>query len=731
MLHHGVKSGEKYPTKVRHFCLALVTYSTRAYQFIRKSFHNHLPALRTIKAWFANSDIRGDPGIQDETIERLKKIAAEYKEKNGHDLICCLIFDEMHLRKQILFSMEKMEYVGFANYGRKPGNEQTSFAKQAIVFLLNGIDVNFEFPVVYHFIDDLDMHQRKNLIEEVIAMVTRCGIRITNLTFDGYSANMPAMELLGAELKINLKQKNRKFRPFIVNPINKNKIFVMLDPCHMEKLIRNRWATCKVFFDGAGNKIEWKYIEDLHKYSCQNDFRTHKITKKHMQWERNAMNVRIAVETFSESVASSIEYLMEHKVPEFIGARPTIDFVRRMDTLFDIFNSRNSNNNNIFKNKMSMENKRVIYDFFRKTIQFFKTLKTEVSFYKMVEKDEGKEDKCDNKAKKSKKERVVVKTEVMPILHTRHKVGFIGFIISMESLMRMFEEYVEENKFITAIPTYCLLQDAVEMMFGRIRACGGSNNNPNVLEFKGAYRRIQCNMRMDLSPGSNCRMFDMFLPHNLFYSNIYFVSSRRARIVLDEKKYEQQKKFIIESIDENNDPDIGEPDDADNNVESVFATQHILDGTSQFMVAYIASQIEKKIINCKQFYCNDCRLVFDQNEKTRSIDAKFLGWVPCATTIEICSHAEKFFKLYNVQQSQPQFDFKVLYCLIFRSMDFTKLFPKSAFQCDVSHKYQFVKCIVGQYIATRAYHVSKQFTLDQQDKMIRQQCNRLVNFKGL
>lgn len=96
----------------------------------------------------------------------------------------------------------------------------------------------------------------------------------------------------------------------------------------------------------------------------------------------------------------------------------------------------------------------------------------------------------------------------------------------------MFEQYVEKEKSFESIPTYNLNQDPIEMMFGRIRSCGGYNNNPNVLQFKGAFRKIQCNMRLDLSPASNCQMFDMHLPNNLFYSNIYFVSSKRAKIVM-------------------------------------------------------------------------------------------------------------------------------------------------------------------------------------------------------
>lgn len=156
----------------------------------------------------------------------------------------------------------------------------------------------------------------------------------------------------------------------------------------------------------------------------------------------------------------------------------------------------------------------------------------------------------------------------------------------------------------------------------------------------------------------------------------------------------------------------------------------LLDGTSRFMNTYIASSIERKIMQCKSFHCNGCVSVFDENDKTNSIDSRLMNKRPCISTVEICETAEIFFKLYDIQQSKPEFDFKVLYCLIFRSMNFEKLFPKSKFKCDANHKYQFIKCFVGQYVATRANHTSKQFTLDRQEKIIRQQYNHLVNFRG-
>lgn len=312
-----------------------------------------MPGLRTIRNWFANSDLKGEPGFQDEQLERLKKIADDYKSKYDHQLKCSLVFDEIHLRQQVLWAVHQMDYVGYINYGQR--SDKNTVAKQAIVFLLNGIDVNFEYPVAYWFIDELDATERSALLDKVIATVTRCGVKITNLTFDGHAANIPACEMLGAKLKINYKGESRDFKPYIVNSINIERIHIICDPCHMEKTIRNRWASCQHFYDSNGQKIDWNYIVELHKYSSKNDFRTHKLTKKHLEWKRHSMNVRMAAEIFSESVASSIEFLMEQGIPEFQGARATIQFIRRMNTLFDIFNSRFSDDRNIFKRKLSSQ----------------------------------------------------------------------------------------------------------------------------------------------------------------------------------------------------------------------------------------------------------------------------------------------------------------------------------------------------------------------------------------
>lgn len=436
VLHCGIKSNEKYSENIRHFCLALHYYSPRAYDFIRKTFNNHLPHPKTIQNWYANSDIRGDPGLQMYNINRLRNISDSYKEKHDTNIICSLVFDEMCLRKQVFWSVEQYECVGYApNNAPNAEIHNSPFVKQAIVFILNGINVNFEFPIAYYLIDTLEKVQRKNLLQEIINAVTNTGVRIKNVTFDGCPSNIGMCELFGA----NLNVESTSFQPYFSNPINNDKIHIILDPCHMEKLIRNTLANKGVIFNDSNDKIEWRFFESLYEYSREHDMKTHKLTKKHLQWKRNAMNVRLAVETLSESVANSMKYLADQGNPNFQNAGPTIEFIRIMNKLFDIFNAKNSTSINIFKNALGEGNKRIIFDFFRTTIDYLKGLKIQ-----------------DIRFTKGVRDKVVEKFVLIPVLDSRNKTAFRGFIADMHSVMSMYTELVEKEHLLKELPTYYL-----------------------------------------------------------------------------------------------------------------------------------------------------------------------------------------------------------------------------------------------------------------------------------
>ena len=59
--------------------------------------------------------------------------------------------------------------------------------------------------------------------------------------------------------------------------------------------------------------------------------------------QKNKMNVKLAAETLSTSVADAIENLREDKkIPEFEGSEATCKFISIIDKLFDICNSQSS-----------------------------------------------------------------------------------------------------------------------------------------------------------------------------------------------------------------------------------------------------------------------------------------------------------------------------------------------------------------------------------------------------
>ena len=67
-----------------------------------------------------------------------------------------------------------------------------------------------------------------------------------------------------------------------------------------------------------------------------------KLTMGHINFEQQKMKVKLAAQALSSSVATAIEYCGEVlKMPQFEGSGGTVKFLRTIDKLFDILNSRN------------------------------------------------------------------------------------------------------------------------------------------------------------------------------------------------------------------------------------------------------------------------------------------------------------------------------------------------------------------------------------------------------
>jgi hypothetical protein len=135
---------------------------------------------------------------------------------------------------------------------------------------------------------------------------------------------------------------------------------VILDMCHMVKLIRNNLFK-QSFIVKDGKRIIWKFhamleelqtVEGLHLGT--------KLTPSHINFDGEKMKVKLAVQLFSEFTTSGLDYMRKTDYPGFEQSEETAIFDRLINDDFDIFNSKNGNATHL-KKPLQKENSENIF----------------------------------------------------------------------------------------------------------------------------------------------------------------------------------------------------------------------------------------------------------------------------------------------------------------------------------------------------------------------------------
>lgn len=224
-------SSKQYDEEVRKFALTLQCHSNRAYAFayVRTKFSKNLPHVSTLRKWYQNSSASGEPGFCTQSFQKLKQLANEQK-ANGNELIRSLIFDEISTKQNIQWSDCQKKLLGHITFGFRPDGEEVPLANNVIVFMLNGVNVDFTFPVANYFIRSLLAEEKVRLLQDVFEAINACGVRVVN---DGLLSNFTMSGLLGASFT------EKHFKAYFFLPNDNRKTFITLDPSHMLKLSRN------------------------------------------------------------------------------------------------------------------------------------------------------------------------------------------------------------------------------------------------------------------------------------------------------------------------------------------------------------------------------------------------------------------------------------------------------------------------------------------------------------
>lgn len=426
----GVKGGDKYPPSVRAFCLSLHYISPRAYEYVREKFAKHLPHVQTIRQWYRNSNLDAKSGINTHSLDALEALSKTMDKP----LVINLNFDEMNIHRGMTWCRATNKFVGLIDYGTHSPDDEFTLAKDVIVYMAVGVNSHFQQPIAYYFINTLKGPERAELILNVIAEISKRGIKIADISCDGHKANPLMFKHLGTQLKLV----DGDFKSFIINPHNNEKINIIIDPSHAIKLVRNTFGNRKIIFEND-DEIRWQYLVDLVSYSGKHNFGlTHQLTKRHLQFQDRTMHVGTAVQTLSNSTANSLQFLKDNGVDNFSGAGPTIKFIKIFNDLWDVFNSRRIRDKVPFKSALNQNNFAAISEFLLEAKKYIFSLR-------IMNKRTGL---------------------MVPIVESDYNTAFRGFILNINSLIAMYEEYVQQKNWMNFISTYWLSQDHLEMFFG-------------------------------------------------------------------------------------------------------------------------------------------------------------------------------------------------------------------------------------------------------------------------
>lgn len=160
--------------------------------------------------------------------------------------------------------------------------------------------------------------------------VDKTGAVVKSLTLDGLRANFAMIKELGANCMNDA--------PYFSTPANPDeKIYVIWDAPHMMKLARGCFKYHNLYYHGK--PMHWDFIVNLHEMQRERNINLgNKLTNMHLDFHVKPMNVRLAAETLSKSVAQCIDQLREDGYEKFQDSQTTTEYIRNIDKTFNILN---------------------------------------------------------------------------------------------------------------------------------------------------------------------------------------------------------------------------------------------------------------------------------------------------------------------------------------------------------------------------------------------------------
>jgi len=688
----GGESAKAYPPELKAFALTLQFYSRRAYEYVRETFNNCLPHQKTLSAWY--SCVNGKPGFNDETFAAL----AEKATNTGGRLLCAMMMDEMAIRKQLDFDRAADRFVGYVDMGVGGIDDMSGLplANEALVFMVVSLTEGWKIPLAYFLIAGLNGSERANLVNICLQRLYDVGVHVVSLTFDGCNANVAMATELGASLRMP------HVNPIFPHPSDSDiSVCILLDACHMLKLMRNALAEKGVLLSPSGDEIKWQYIKNLQAVQSKEGLKAgNKLHERHIQWQKQKMKVKIAAQTLSSSVADALEFCDKNlKLTEFSDCSETVEFIRVIDRLFDVLNSRNPLAKG-YKCPLKTENESRWRPFLLSAIDYLKGIKLQNG---------------------------------QLMCESVRKIGVIGFISSAISVMHIFDCLVKQQHVLKYVLCYKFSQDHLELFFSVVRSRGGSNNNPSVVQLRATWKRLLTHNRVKAIASGNCEPLDSC--SLLSISSCIDQMQRTANVDFDTVAYIRRMEGQAAEP-----PSVVEQEH--DYLPSCRSLSLFVENVVVYIAGYVVRALKSKVSCdiCREALQSECMVDDVSRSDFQLLTQKNRGGLvtPTQDVITVCKIAESCIRSAISPAQKMTIGSDVSATLVNNVLMMligTKVFNSLADHGLSTlpmgnHQVELMRAVTKQYVFIRLYHQCKIVTRLSQGVSCRSVCSKTVLFKG-
>ena len=331
-----------------------------------------------------------------------------------------------------------------------------------MAFMVRGISANWKQPLGYFLVNGTCKSDvMEDLVKEAIDKLKRIDLNVVTIVSD-----------MGSNFQSLAKRLNvTNEKPWFEH--NSKKYFLMFDPPHLLKSVRNNLLKYSFVFNDE--VATWKDIEDFYQQDTALEIRSApKLTEKHIHPNNfSKMKVKYASQVLSHTVAASIcTYVRLRGLPE--TAMHTANVLLMFDSLFDCFNSSSLHSTKKYKCALSENSQHL--GFFEEAFCYIKALQVFEG-----DKNVTSRVKCLN-----------------------------GWLVTINATRLLWEQLKAQHGFKFLL-TRRLNSDALENFFGAIRKQGGNSDNPTPVQFSRAFRKLFCSSFLSSSTGNCAEDFDEVL----------------------------------------------------------------------------------------------------------------------------------------------------------------------------------------------------------------------------